>query len=197
MRIPHLVWVKVDNWWLYSWLYSLLMVQLWFPHQSPGPLLLTSRILLLVTEEESEIHYLLWISFLLGPKAEAASKNTSSTTHCKWVLMAEINTYLALFLLLLCTEHTPCAWPFICVITFNPHHNLWNRLHCLSLFYKGGNKCRLRNNRRAIQGVRTKSRNESQIWFQSLRSLKHWLYVKGREEEIICTDWGRDGQINK
>ena len=86
MKIPHLVWVKVDNWWFYCWPFNCAgEFRMQFPHQSPDSscLPLGSRDLLLITKEESEIHCLLWISFPFGPKAEAARKNTRSTNHCK------------------------------------------------------------------------------------------------------------------
>lgn len=90
-----------------------------FPHQSPDSscLPLGARDLMLITKDESEIHCLLRISFPFGPKAEAASKNSRSTNHANPVPMAEINIYIVLCLLLLCSEHTHCAWPFIYIIS--------------------------------------------------------------------------------
>lgn len=189
VKIPHLVWIKVGKQWFYSWLHGLFGPEnsecsFHTKTQIASHLPLGSRELLLINKGESESHCLLWISFPFGPKSEATSKNRD-TNHCKSVLIPEINIDTVLFLLLLCTEHTLCAWPFIDGISFTPHHNLWNRFQWALVDYTVGRRCRVSITHRARQWVRAKSRSESQIWFQSWRSLTHWLYVKGGKENII------------
>lgn len=113
-----------------------------------------SRGLLLTTTEEPETHGFLWISVASGPKAEAGSKNSRSTNPCKSVLMAEINIDAAFFFLLLYIKHMLCARPFISIVSFNPQHNLWSRLHCPHPFHRVRSRQRLSNTPKAIQKTR-------------------------------------------
>lgn len=127
IKIPYLVWVQVDNdSTVSSWPFNCVGNSECSFHTkaqiiSYSPF--TSGDLLLITEEESGTHCLLWISVPSRPKAEARSKNTRSTNHCKSVLMVELNIDTILFFLLPCIEHTLHSRPFISIFSVNPHHD--------------------------------------------------------------------------
>lgn len=80
--------------------------------------------------------------------------------------------------------HTLCLALYLHHLIYSSPQS-WNRFQWPLVDYTGGRRCRVSITHRARQWVRAKSRSESQIWSQSWRSLTHWLYVKGGEENII------------